>query len=255
MTGSMRPELSGKVALITGGSRGLGRAMALGFARAGADLAIASRKLAACEAVAKEAEALGRKALPYCVHADRTDELDALLEATWNHFGRLDVVVNNAATNPAAGPLVGSTAALFDKVYGVNVKGPLHLASRAAQRMAETGGGVVINVITQGAFKPGPGLGLYCSSKAALYALTKVMAQEWAPWKVRVNALAPGPFMTDMMKGAESIPGYLEMVKRSTAMRRIAEPDEIVGAALFLASDASSYMTGQALVIDGGILP
>ena len=255
MKNSVPWELSGKVALVTGGSRGLGRAMALGFARAGADVAIASRKLAACEAVAKEVEALGRKALAHSIHADRTDELDALLEATWNRFGRLDVVVNNAATNPAAGPLVDSTAALFDKVYGVNVKGPLHLAARAAKRMAEAGGGVVINVITQGAFKPGLGLGLYCSSKAALYALTKVMAQEWAPWNVRVNALAPGPFMTDMMKGAASIPGYLEMVRRSTVMKRIAEPEELVGAALFLASDASSYMTGQALVIDGGILP
>ncbi|HKE12587.1 MAG TPA: SDR family oxidoreductase [Myxococcota bacterium] len=247
--------LSGKVALVTGGSRGLGRAMALGFARAGADVVIASRKLAACQAVAKEIEAQGRKALACAIHADRTAELDALLEASWNRFGRLDVLVNNAATNPAAGPLVDSTGALFDKVYGVNVKGPLHLAARAAQRMAEAGGGVLINVITQGAFKPGVGLGLYCSSKAALYALTKVMAQEWAPWNVRVNALAPGPFMTDMMKGAASIPGYLEMVTRSTALKRIAEPEEIVGAALFLASDASAYMTGQALVIDGGILP
>jgi NAD(P)-dependent dehydrogenase (short-subunit alcohol dehydrogenase family) len=255
MSGSVRPELAGKVALVTGGSRGLGRAMALGFARAGSDVVIASRKLAACEAVAKEIEALGREALAWPVHADRTDELDRLLEATFGRFGRLDVLVNNAATNPAAGPLVDATGALFDKVYGVNVKGPLHLAARAARRMAEAGGGVVINVITQGAFKPGVGLGLYCSSKAALYALTKVMAQEWAPWNVRVNALAPGPFMTDMMKGAASIPGYLETVRRSTVMKRIAEPDELVGAALFLASGASSYMTGQALVIDGGILP
>jgi NAD(P)-dependent dehydrogenase (short-subunit alcohol dehydrogenase family) len=255
MSGLERPELAGKVALVTGGSRGLGRAMALGFARAGIDVVIASRKLAACEAVAKEVELLGRKAFACSIHADRTDELDQLLDATWNRFGRLDVLVNNAATNPAAGPLVDATGALFDKVYGVNVKGPLHLAARAARRMAEAGGGVVINVITQGAFKPGVGLGLYCSSKAALYALTKVMAQEWAPWRVRVNALAPGPFMTDMMKGAASIPGYLEMVKRSTVMKRIAEPEELVGAALFLASDASSYMTGQALVIDGGILP
>jgi len=255
MSAPERSGLSGKVALVTGGSRGLGRAMALGFARAGADVVIASRKLAACQAVAKEIEAQGRKALACAIHADRTAELDALLEASWNRFGRLDVLVNNAATNPAAGPLVDSTGALFDKVYGVNVKGPLHLAARAAQRMAEAGGGVVINVITQGAFKPGVGLGLYCSSKAALYALTKVMAQEWAPWNVRVNALAPGPFMTDMMKGGASIPGYLEMVRRSTVMKRIAEPEEIVAAALFLASDASAYMTGQALVIDGGILP
>ena len=114
MNGAASGQLSGKVALVTGGSRGLGRAMALGFARAGADLAIASRKLAGCEAVVKEIEALGRKGLAYSVHADRTEELDALLEATWNRFGRLDVVVNNAATNPAAGPLVDSTGALFD---------------------------------------------------------------------------------------------------------------------------------------------
>jgi len=247
--------MTNAVAVVTGGGRGLGRAIAEDLARRGVAVVIAGRTVAQLEESTEAIGEAGGQALAVATDVADAASVQQLFDSCLGHFGRLDVLVNNAATNPAAGPLVDSTEALFDKVYGVNVKGPLHLAARAAQRMAEAGGGVVINVITQGAFKPGVGLGLYCSSKAALYALTKVMAQEWAPWNVRVNALAPGPFMTDMMKGGASIPGYLEMVRRSTVMKRIAEPEEIVAAALFLASDASAYMTGQALVIDGGILP
>jgi len=248
-------ELEGKVALVTGGSRGLGRAIALGFAQAGADLVIASRKLPACEGVAKEVEALGRKVLARACHVGRLEELEPLLDATYERFGRLDILVNNAGINPAALPLTEATSELFDKLYAVNVKGPLFLASGAARRMAGGGGGVIINVITQGVFKPGPNLGIYCSSKAALLNLTNVMAQEWGPLGVRVNALAPGPFMTDMMRNAEQIPGFVEQIRNSNVMKRIAEPSEIVGSALFLASEASGFMTGQTVVVDGGILP
>jgi len=248
-------DLTGKVALVTGGSRGLGRAIALGFAEAGADVVVASRKLPNCEAVAKEIEALGRQALPVACHVGRLEELEPLLDATYERFGRLDVLVNNAGINPAAVPLVEATSELFDKLYAVNVKGPLFLAGGAARRMAEAGGGAIINVITQGVFKPGASLGIYCSSKAALLNLTNVMAQEWGPLGVRVNALAPGPFMTDMMRNAEAIPGFVDVIRNSNVMKKIAEPSEIVGSALFLASDASAFMTGQTVVIDGGILP
>ncbi len=252
---SQRFDLSGKVALVTGGSRGLGRAIALGLAEAGADLIIASRKLPNCEAVAKEVEALGRQALPRACHVGRLEELEPLLDASYERFGRLDILVNNAGINPAALPLTEATSELFDKLYAVNVKGPLFLASGAARRMAEAGGGVIINVITQGVFKPGVNLGIYCSSKAALLNLTNVMAQEWGPLGVRVNALAPGPFMTDMMRNAEQIPGFVDQIQNSNVMKRIAEPAEIVGSVLFLASEASGFVTGQTLVVDGGILP
>ena len=248
-------DLSGKVALVTGGSRGLGRAIALGFAEAGADVVIASRKGPACEVVAKEIEALGRQSLPVACHVGRLEELEPLLDATYERFGRLDILVNNAGINPAALPLIDATSELFDKLMAVNAKGPLFLAGAAARRMAEAGGGVIINVITQGVFKPGAHVGLYCASKAALLNLTNVMAQEWAGFKVRVNALAPGPFMTDMMRNAEAIPGFIDEVRNSNVMQRIAEPSEIVGSALFLASEASGFMTGRTVIVDGGILP
>ena len=248
-------DLSGKVALVTGGSRGLGRAIALGFAEAGADLVIASRKAPACEVVAKEIEAMGRQSLPVTCHVGRLEQLEPLLDATYERFGRLDILVNNAGISPTALPLIDTTSELFDKLMAVNTKGPLFLAGAAARRMSEAGGGVIINVITQGVFKPGKHLGLYCASKAALLNLTNVMAQEWAGLKVRVNALAPGPFMTDMMRNAEAIPGFIDEVRNSNVMQRIAEPSEIVGSALFLASEASGFMTGRTLIVDGGILP
>src|SRR5688572_30383710 len=191
MTG-LRFDLSGKTAIVTGGGRGLGRTIALALAQAGADVAVGSRKLENCEQAAAEIRQLGRRALAVACHMGRTEDVDRLFETTLAELTRVDIVINNAATSPAAHPLVLATPELFDKVYAVNVKGPLHLASRAAQWMADHGGGTVVNVISVGAFRPGPTVGLYCSSKAALFTLTRVMAQEWAPLGVRVNALAPG---------------------------------------------------------------
>jgi len=249
-------DLSGRVALVTGATRGLGHAMARGLAAAGAAVAITGRRQETCEAAAKAiAEETGRDVLPVACHMGDWDQIETLVERAYGHFGRLDVLVNNAGINPAFVPVAQITSGFFDKLYAVNVKGPLFLASGAARRMAEAGGGVIINVITQGVFKPGPSLGIYCSSKAALLNLTNVMAQEWGPLGVRVNALAPGPFMTDMMRNAEQIPGFVEQIRNANVMKRIAEPSEIVGSALFLASEASGFMTGQTLVVDGGILP
>lgn len=245
-------DLTGKVAIVTGGGRGLGRAIALGLARAGADVTVCGRKLEACEDAAREIRALGRRALPLSCHMGHPDEVDAVVERTIAELGRVDIVINNAATNPAARPLIAGTPDLFDKVYAVNVRGPLQLASKAAAWMADHGGGAVVNVISVGGLRPGATIGLYCSSKAALQSLTRVMAQEWAPLGVRVNALAPGPVSTDMVRAVEGTEFHRLMVE-ATSMKRIADPDEIVGAVLWLVSDASSYTTGSTIVCDGGM--
>ena len=244
-------DLSGKVAIVTGGGRDLGRAISLGLAAAGADVTLCGRKVESCEDAATEIRAMGRRALPLACHMGHSDEVEAVLACTLAEFGRVDIVVNNAATNPAARPLIAGTPDLFDKVYAVNVRGPLHLACRAAAWMADHGGGAIVNVISVGALRPGPTIGLYCSSKAALQSLTRVMAQEWAPLGVRVNALAPGPVATDMVRAVEGTEFHRQMVE-STAQKRIATPEEIVGSVLYLVSDASSYTTGSTLVVDGG---
>jgi NAD(P)-dependent dehydrogenase (short-subunit alcohol dehydrogenase family) len=255
MTGDARAQfdLDGRVAVITGGSRGLGRAIAEGFASAGAKVVIASRKAEVCEEVAQAIRDDGGDALAVATHVGRVEELTRLVDATVGRFGRLDILVNNAA-NPLGGMLTDLTELAFEKSYAVNVKGPLFLSAAALDHLSASGHGVIINVITAGAFNPGESLGLYCSGKAAVWNLTRVMAKEWASRGVRVNALAPGPFETDMMAATYAIPEFHSAIVQSTLLKRIATPDEIVGAALFLASDASSYMTGSVLPVDGGLM-
>lgn len=248
-------SLEGRVALVTGGSRGLGRAMVLGLARAGADVVIASRKLESCQKLAEEVQALGRQALAVSAHAGQTESLDLLLEATYQRFGRLDILINNAGTNPVTAGLSDLTPELFQKVFEVNTKGPWYLASRAAPRMAKHGGGSIINVISVAGLKPPAYQGFYAASKAALHALTKVMAAEWAPLGVRVNALAPGSFHSDMFdNSAKALPGMEEGARATTLQKRIAETDEIVGSVMYLASSMSSFTTGTTVVADGGYL-
>ncbi len=248
-------NLEGKVALVTGGSRGLGRAMVLGLARAGADVVIASRKLAGCEEVAAEVQAMGRQALAVSAPAGQKESPDALLEASYQRFGRLDILINNAGTNPVTAGLSDLTPELFQKVFEVNTKGPWYLASRAAPRMAQHGGGSVINVISVGGLKPPAYQGFYAGSKAALHALTKVMAAEWAHMGIRVNAIAPGSYHSDLFDvSAAQLPGFEEGSKAACVQKRIAETEEILGPVMYLASDMSSYTTGATLVADGGYL-
>jgi len=248
-------DLTDKVALVTGGTRGLGRAMARGLAEAGASLVITGRKPELTEEAAEAlASETGRPCVGIACHMGDWAQIDTLVERVHGQFGRVDVLVNNAGINPAFMPVAEITSEFFDKLYAVNVKGPMRLAALVAPRMADTGGGSIINVVTVGAYEGGPGIGTYSSSKAALLNLTKVMALEWADGNVRVNAIAPGPFMTDMMEGAAgNMTGFLDATASATLQKRIAEPEEIVGTIVYLASDASSFVTGEDLRVAGGM--
>ncbi|MCP4035451.1 MAG: SDR family oxidoreductase [bacterium] len=248
-------DLSGKIAIVTGGSRGLGQALCIGLAKAGADVVVASRRLDACKEVAKQVEALGRRALPVACDMANWEEIDRLAEQCFEHFGRCDVLVNNAGVTQMPGSMMETSSAFFDELYGINVKGPMHLACQVAPNMAEHGGGAIVNVITMGALRPGGHLATYCSSKAALNALTRCMAEEWAPMGVRVNAVAPGPFRTDMLEDFErAVPGFMDGSAEVTMVKRVAEPEEIVGPVVFLASEAASYVTAQTLSVCGGAI-
>jgi len=240
-------DLTGKVALVTGGSRGLGRQMVLAFAERGAEVIVASRKLENCEKVAAEARELGHRALPFAVHAGRWDAIDELIEAAYIEFGHVDILVNNAGMSPAM-PSHEVTEELFDSVVGLNFKGPFRLASQVAKRMYDGDGGVIINVSSTGALMPLPGVIPYGCAKAALNAMTRSLAAEYGP-KVRVNTLSPGPFLTDISKAWPA--GQRE--KTDNALGRPGNPEEIVTAALFLASPASSYTSGAIVRVDGGL--
>jgi len=242
--------LAGKVALVTGGSRGLGRAMVLGFARAGADVIIASRKLDACEALAREVEAeSGRQALPYACHVGHWPELDGLVDTAYARFGHVDVLVNNAGMSPVYPRVVDVTEELYDKVLDVNLKGPFRLMALVGTRMAAGDGGSIINISSTAAIHPGPATIPYSAAKAGVNAMTEAFAQAFGP-KVRVNCIMPGPFLTDISK-AWDMPAF-ERQAQQFALRRGGQPEEIVGAALYFAGDASSYTTGAILRIDGG---
>jgi NAD(P)-dependent dehydrogenase (short-subunit alcohol dehydrogenase family) len=240
-------DLSGKIALVTGGSRGLGREMVMAFAERGADVVIASRKIETCEAVAEEVRAMGRRAMAYSVHAARWPELDAMIEHVYAEWGRVDILVNNAGMGPAL-PSHDVTESLFDSVLGLNFKGPFRLASQIAKRMSDGDGGTIINVSSSGALVPLPYVIPYGSAKAALNAMTRSLAAEYGP-KVRVNTLSPGPFLTDIaLAWTEE-----NREKANNALGRPGKPNEIVSAALFLASPASSFTTGATIRVDGGM--
>lgn len=239
-------DLSGKVALVTGGSRGLGQQMVMAFARAGADVIISSRKLDACEAVAADVRALGRRALAYACHAAKWDEIDGLIAAAYAEFGRIDILVNNAGMSPAV-PSHEVSESLFDSVVGLNFKGPFRLASQVAHRMKQSGGGTIINISSSGALYPLPAVIPYSGAKAALNAMTVSMAREYGP-EVRVNTISAGPFLTDISKA------WTEEAREraNNALGRPGRPEEVVTSALYLASPASSFTNGVILRVDGG---
>ena len=242
--------LTDKVALITGGSRGLGRSMALGFAACGADIVITSRKLEACKEAAAEVEALGRSALPYASHVGHWDELDGLVDAAYDRFGKVDILVNNAGMSPLYPSLVGISEALYDKVLDVNLKGPFRLMALVGTRMAHGAGGSIINVSSNASVRPSPDVIPYSAAKAGLNAMTIGYARAFGP-QVRVNCIMAGPFLTDISK-AWDLPAFEERVTTTHALQRGGQPDEVVGTALYLASEASSFTTGAILPVDGG---
>jgi NAD(P)-dependent dehydrogenase (short-subunit alcohol dehydrogenase family) len=244
-------DLSGRVAVVTGGSRGLGREMCLAFAQHGARVVVASRKGDACEELAAEITAgTGQEAMGIAAHVGKWDDCDRLAEAAYERFGRVDVLVNNAGMSPLYPSLPEVGEDLFDKVIGVNLKGPFRLSSLIGARMAEGDGGSIINVSSIAAVQPTPRELPYATAKAGLNALTVGLAHAFGP-KVRVNCIMPGPFLTDISK-AWDLEAFQKTAETTIPLGRGGQPDEVVGAALYLASDASSFTTGAVIKIDGG---
>ena len=244
-------DLTGKVAIVTGSTKGLGRAMVQGLAEAGATVVVSSRKQDLCDEVAAE---IGRGAIGLACHVGDWDAIPAFVEQVHGRLGRIDVLVNNAGINPAR---IGPSDMPHDywrKVFAVNVDGPLRLSQQVAPIMRDLGGGSIVNIATMAAYGPGAETCAYGASKAALVNLTKSCAKAWAPWKVRVNSLCPGPFESEMMDGAErAAPGFKAMVAGINLLERIADPKEIVGPVLYLASNASSFVTGDEISVSGGM--
>jgi len=247
-----RFRLPGKVALVTGASRGIGRAIALGLAEAGANVVLASRNLPNLQAVAHEISQKGRKALPVSANIRHLAQIDNLVQKALTEFTRIDILVNNASTNPAFGSVFDIDQKAWDVTLGLNLRGYFFLSQAVGKVMRDKGGGSIINVASADGIRPRIGAGVYSISKAAIIMLTKVLAQEWGQYNIRVNAIAPGVVRTRFSEVLWTNPLIRERTEDSTALGRIAEPEEVAGAALFLATEASSYMTGETIVLDGG---
>jgi NAD(P)-dependent dehydrogenase (short-subunit alcohol dehydrogenase family) len=244
-------DLTGRVALVAGGSRGLGREMVRAFARAGADVVIASRKLDACEALAEEVRsATGRRALAVACHVGKWDQVGELADEAYAQFGRVDVLVNNAGLSPIYDHVSNVTEALYDKVLDVNLKGPFRLSALVGTRMAAGDGGSIIFVSSTASLSPGANVIPYAAAKAGVNNMAVGFARAFAP-KVRVNCIVPGPFLTDIAK-AWDMEAFQRTAAKSILLGRAGNPDEIVGAALYFASDASSFVTGSQIVVSGG---
>jgi NAD(P)-dependent dehydrogenase (short-subunit alcohol dehydrogenase family) len=246
-------SMEGKVALVTGGSRGIGRASALALAEAGANVIVSSRTIADLELVAEEIRARGVKSLAMAAHNARTEDSKALVEKVMETFGRIDLLMNNAGTNPYYGPIMDQSEKTYDITMNVNLKGMFILSQLAAKIMKSQGGGCIINTASIGGLRASD-LGVYSISKAAVIMLTQVMAKEWGQFNIRVNAIAPGVIKTRLSEALWKDPAASKKVISNTALLRLGEPEDIAGAVVFLASEAGSYITGETVVIDGGRL-
>jgi NAD(P)-dependent dehydrogenase (short-subunit alcohol dehydrogenase family) len=245
-------DLSCKVALITGSSRGIGKAIAEAMAAYGAKVVISSRKAGPCEEVAAEIRKAGREAMALPCNVSRLDELDRLVESMLKHWGRIDILVCNAAVNPYFGPMAGISEEAYDKTMDTNVKSNLWLCNKVVPGMAERKDGAVIIVSSIGGLKGNEGLGIYGLSKAADFQLARNLAVEWGRFNVRANCLAPGIIRTDFARALWQNPEIYAQAVASYPLGRIGEPAEVAGAAVMLASKAGSFITGQMIVIDGG---
>jgi NAD(P)-dependent dehydrogenase (short-subunit alcohol dehydrogenase family) len=243
-------DFGGQVVVVTGGSRGMGKAMAIGFAQAGANVVIASRKLDSCTATAEEIEALtGRRTLAYSLHAGHWNEAEPFVEAVYDAFGRCDVLINNAGLSPAYDSLSQISEQLFNSVLDVNFKGPFRLSALFGERMKAAGRGAIINISSTASIRPPVYSIPYAGAKAALNAMTVGLAHAYGP-EVRVNGVMPGMMRTDLTKAwEETIAEDVQLV----ALKRMGEPQEIVGAVMLLASSAGSYITGTTMLVNGGI--
>lgn len=244
-------DVSGRVAIVTGGTRGIGRSVAEGLVLGGASVVVASRKEADCRATEEHLRSLGGEALAVPTHMGDLDGLRRLVDAAVDRFGRIDTVVNNAATSLAL-PVGEFTPEAWSKVFDVNLRGPVFLVQYALPQLKESPAATVVNVISVGAFMFAAGEAMYAAAKSALMSFTRSMAAAYAPFGIRVNALAPGTTDTDMVRN--NGPEYVSRTSQISMLRRLADADEMVGPTLFLVSEASSYMTGHVLIVDGGLV-
>jgi NAD(P)-dependent dehydrogenase (short-subunit alcohol dehydrogenase family) len=248
-------DLTGRVAIVTGATKGLGRAMAEGLARAGATVVVSSRKQDLCEQVASEISAsTGNKAVGLACHVGEWDAIGPFVTEVAERLGRIDVLVNNAGINPTNLPVAELTKEYWHKMLAVNLDGPVRMSGLVAPIMRDGHGGSIVNIASMAAFNAGAGQAAYGASKAALVNVTRTMASEWASWNVRVNVICPGPIKSEMTEGAErTMPGFYDRASAATLQKRTAETHEIVGPVLYFASDASSFVTGESHSVSGGM--
>jgi len=253
-------SLKGKTAIVTGGSRGIGKAISQGFAKAGAKVAVTSRKLNDLEANAAEIKSFGGEALPVQAHLGKMEEINRMVKTVMDAFGRIDILVNNAGTGPASTTVLNADERLWETIINLNLKGAYFTSQAVARIMKKQSGGKIVNIASVDGIKPEPGVSIYDISKAGVRMITSAFALELAPFNIRVNTISPGPISTKLLDShwahlpAEEFKKGKQALAEKTPMRRIGEPDEIVGAAIYLASDASSYTTGAEIVVDGGTL-
>jgi NAD(P)-dependent dehydrogenase (short-subunit alcohol dehydrogenase family) len=253
-------SLKGKVALVTGGGRGIGKGISQGLAKAGASVVITSRKMNDLEATAAEIKAFGGEAFPLQSHLGKYEEIKKMVDAVLNKYGKVDILVNNAGASPAMGSVLDSDERLWDTIMNLNLKGLYFTSQAMANVMKKQKGGKIINIASIDGFKPEPGVSVYSVSKAGVRMITKAFAAELAQYNIQVNAIAPGPISTKMFDShwfnlpPEQMKKEKEEIAKMVPLKRIGDPDDIAGAAVYFASDASNYTTGTVIVIDGGVL-